>query len=108
LIRSTGKKVKPNWQIVRDIVISQLKGAAIKAALKKILGSAVMGGFKAWLVKFVVTELFEQVGEPLIRLSFRKGLFLVDKVSGKLLIIKLRNAKENSDENSYDDAIDKL
>jgi len=94
------------WAAFKKYLIDFLKGSAVKFALRKILGSAVMGGFKAWLVKFIVTELFEQVAEPLILLSMRKGLLFYDKTRGKIRIKKIQQAKEEGDENTYDSNID--
>lgn len=93
-------------QAFKKYLIDFLKGSAIKFALRKILGSAVMGGFKAWLVKFVVTELFEHVAQPIILLSLRKGLLFYDKQKGKIQVKKIAKAKEEGDEQTYDSTID--
>ena len=90
----------------KKYLIDFLKGSAIKAALRKILGSALMGGFKAWLVKFAVTELFEQLVQPIILLSIRKGLLFYDKTKGKIRVKKIKKAKEEGNEQDYDTGID--
>jgi len=89
------------WRAVRDKLVEHLKGKAVRLALKKILGAAAMGGFKGWLVKFIVTELFEEVAEPLIKLAVRKGFLLYDKAEGAIKIKKLNEAKEDGNEEDY-------
>lgn len=94
-----------NTQIIKAALINFLKGAAVKYALKKLLGSAVMGGFRAWLVKFIVEELFEYVAEPIIKLAVRKSLLVYDKGIGKIRIKRIEKAKEEGDESGYIDNI---
>ena len=97
-----------NWQTVKNIIVDYLKSAAIKAALLKFLGSTVAGGWKAWLVKFIVTELFEEVAEPIIRLGLRKMGYVYNRIEGEIELKKLERAKEEGDEQSYNDVIDDL
>jgi hypothetical protein len=86
-------------------LIKFLKGEFVKLALKKILGSVAFGGFKGWLVKFIATELFDQLGEPIIRYAIRKGQLAYDKAAGEITIKKVERAKENNDEDAYSDSI---
>ena len=95
-----------NLSKLKKIVIDILKGQAIKFALKKILGSAIIGGPKAWIIKFIVTELFEEVAEPLIKLAFRKMGYAYNKVQGEVFVKKLDKANEENDEQAFNDAID--
>jgi len=90
---------------VKSLFIKTLEKAVVKTALKKILGSAVMGGFKAWLIKFIATELFEHVAEPVIRLAIRKGQLIYDKTDGNLKLKKIREAKDEDDTDTYWDTI---
>ena len=92
---------KDLWPLVRGQIISFLKGEFIKLALKKVLGSAAMGGFKAWLVKFIATELFEEVAQPIIEMSIRKGFYVYDKIDGHIKVKKIEKAKESNDRDSY-------
>ena len=78
-----------------------LKDVAVKIALKKLLGSVLAGGPKAWIIKFIVSELFEEIVEPLIKLSIRKGLLLYDITEGKITIKKITSAKEQGDSDAY-------
>jgi len=89
--------VKSTLTIVRDKLIEHLKGKAVKLALKKILGSAMAGGFKAWLVKYIVTELFEEIAQPVINYGFRKFGYQVEVYHGKKLLKKIQNAENDDD-----------
>jgi hypothetical protein len=74
---------------LKPYLIDFLKGQAVKLALKKLLGSAVAGGFKAWLIKYIVTELYEELGEPLLRFGLNKLGYYIDKQDGR------KNNKKN-------------
>jgi len=92
----------------KEILINFLKGEAIKLALKNILGSAIMGGPKAWLIKFVVTELFEELGEPLIKAALNKIGYYYDKIDGNINIGKIKKARASDDKEGYNQAIDNI
>ena len=99
-------KFKFDWQALKKTLIEQLKGAGVKLALKKLLGSAAMGGFKAWVIKYVVTELFEEIAEPLIKFALQKVGYAWDRHEGKVIIKKINEARENNDAGAYDNATD--
>ncbi len=86
-------------------LIDFLKGSAVKLALKKILGSAVAGGPLAWVISYVVTELFEEVAEPLILAGINRIGYTYDKIEGKVLIKNLNEAENEAD---YDSTIDDI
>ena len=89
-------------------LIAFLKGSAVKLAIKKILGTAAMGGIKGWIIKITVTELFEEVAEPLIKLALRKGFLVYDKIDGSIKIKKLEKAKAENNETAYNSTIDDI
>ena len=91
-------------------LIDFLKGSAVKYAVKKLLGTStgIIGGVKGWLIKYAITELFEEVVEPVIKLAIRKGLLVYDKVDGKIKLKKLEKAKEENDEATYNSTIDDI
>lgn len=101
-------KKKALFATLKQFIIDQLKGAAVKAALKAFLGSAAGVGVKAWLIKFVVEELYEQVGEPIMKAMFLKMGYYYDRVQGNITIKKIREARENNDGQAYDIAIDDI
>jgi hypothetical protein len=96
---------KDNWQKVKEIIISHLKGAAVKAALKKVLGSSSAGGFRGWLVKFITVELFDELAAPVIKFSIRKGFLIYDKIDGSFKLKKINKAKDENNTNDYWDNI---
>lgn len=99
-------KLKLNWQAIKTKLIEHLKGAAVKAALKKILGSAAMGGVKGWIVKFIVTELYEEIAEPVLKYGLNKIGYAYTKLEGKVIVKRLEEARENNDADAYDSAAD--
>ena len=94
-----------NWRSFRTILYNYLKGAAVKAALLKFLGSAVAGGWKAWVIKFLVKEAMEEVIIPLLNYMQREALFGYDIINGKLKVKRIDKAKEEGDEETYWDTI---
>ena len=89
-------------------VVAYLKGRAVKLALKKILGSAVAGGFKAWLIKFAVEELVDEVGIPVVNAGIVEVKFYFDKKNGEKVSIKIEKARESGSDEDYDNAVDEL
>lgn len=67
-----------------------------------------MGGFRAWLIKYIVTELFEEIAEPLIKASFRRMGYLYDRAGGKIQVKKLNEAREDNNEDSYNSSVDDI
>lgn len=101
-------KKEERLKAFKKALIDFLKGSAIKFALKKILGTAAMGGVKGWLIKLIVTELFEEIGEPVVNYLIRKGALAYDKAEGKIKIKKLERAKESNNEADYNSTIDDI
>lgn len=91
--------------LTREKIIAFLKGEFVKAAVKKLLGSNAAGGFKVWLITFIVKELYAELGEPLVRFALNRVGYVYYKVEGKVLIKKL---KEASNETEYDSAINDI
>jgi glycosyltransferase A (GT-A) superfamily protein (DUF2064 family) len=93
---------------VKKLLISFLKSAAIKAALKAVLGTATGGGFFAWVIKIVAVELFEELAEPVIRAVFNHVGYLYDRKNGEIHVKKLEEAKKNNDHESYKDTVNDI
>lgn len=93
---------------ILQVFIDLLKREAVKSALIKLLGSAALGGVRAWAIKFVVESMFEQVAEPIIRASFIKLGYMYNRVEGEILVKKLNKAKRENNEGNYDSAIDDI
>lgn len=100
------KTEKSILKSVWEFILEQLKGQAVKLALKKILGSAAAGGFKAWLVKFVVENLWDEFVEPLMNAALVEVKYIKDKIDGKITADKIEKARRSGDASSYNDAVD--
>lgn len=92
-------------QAFKLALINFLRKEFVTLALKKILGSAMAGGFKGWLVKYVATNLYDEVAVPIVNFLGRKGLLFVDKESGKIKVKKINEAKKDDDIDSYSSTI---
>lgn len=89
-----------------DLLIAHLKGAAIKAALVHLIKTSV--GIKAWIVKFLIEELFEEIVEPLTKLALRKVKYEYRKHEGEVIIEKIKEARENKNEDDYNSHVDDI
>lgn len=101
-------KIKSYLPLFKEQLIKFLKGEAVKLALKKILGSAVIGGPKAWIIKFIVTELYEEIGEPLIRAGLNQIGYYYDKIDGNIQVKKLEKARDQNNADAYNSASDNI
>jgi len=99
---------KTFWVHIKNILLYFFRGEFIKLALKKILGSAAMGGFQAWLVKYIVTELYDELGEPIIKAGVNYVGYRYDKYKGKVHIRKLERAIDENDADTYNNTIDTI
>lgn len=94
------------WDFVRSVITKQvlvalLKDKLIKYALKELLGSVAKGGFKAWLIQYVVSEFYDEIGGPMVKHLWRKGNLFYDKAKGELKYKKIVKAKDGKDEATY-------
>jgi len=80
----------------------------IKTALINFVKSGPLLGFRTWLVKLIITEFFEEIAEPLIRLSLRRLEYSYKKVEGKIIIKKIEKAKNENNQNDYDHSVDDI
>ena len=96
------------WNNFKPQLIKYLKGEAVKLALQKLLGSALAGGFRGWLIKYAVEYLFEEVAEPIAKLTLRNVGYVYHRVEGKVILKKIQKAKEEGDGEDYDSAVDDL
>jgi hypothetical protein len=95
--------IQKGWPAVKVFILSQLRGEFLKFALKKILGSAYMGGLRGWLVKLITVELYELIAEPVVKAVLRKGKYSYDRKDGKIIISEMDDAERRGDEDVYDD-----
>lgn len=85
-----------------------LKDRLVKQALKSILGSAAAGGIKGFIIKYIATELFEEVGEPLFKFLKRNGFLVIDKIEGEIKIRKIDRAEVDKNEEAYINSISSI
>lgn len=101
------RKMQNNfWKNISKVLIEHLKGRAFKLALKKILGSSAAGGFKAWLVKFILENLWEELAEPLIKAGLIEIRYIADKIDGNITAKKIEKARRSGDVEDYNRAVD--
>lgn len=102
------QEVKKNnfWKTLFDALVEHLKGRVFKLALKKILGSASAGGFKAWLVKFVLENLWEELAEPLIKAGLVEIKYIKDNFDGNITAKRIEKARRSENVQDYNDAAD--
>jgi hypothetical protein len=91
---------------IKVAVVEFLRGQAVKLALKKLLGSAAMGGFKGWLIKLIVTELYDEIGEPVINRILNAAGYQFNRLEGKGMVRKIKGARNANDEEAYNDSVD--
>ena len=78
-----------------------LNREGIKFLLKKLAWSS--GGFRGWLVKFVVEEVVEYGDEKLLEPAFRIVGYGLEVVDGKKIYRKVINAQDIDD---WSDSVD--
>jgi len=78
----------------QDYLVDLLERQTIKAVLKKL---AITGGFKAWLISFVIGELIEEADEHIIEPLFQKLGFIGDSLDGKKIYKKITEAEDPTD-----------
>lgn len=92
-----------SWGIVKDAlsseklqqyILQQLEKNAVKILIKKFL---ISGGFKGWLVKFVVEELVEEVDEHLLEPAFQIVGYHADTLEGAKIYKKVQDAETVND-----------
>lgn len=97
-----------SWLAIKELLISQLKGAAFKATLKKFLGTAAGGGLKAWVIKKILTEFSDEIGEPVVRGMLTNVGYIYDKIDGHVVIKRMRKAEQENNSGGYDSAVDDI
>ena len=81
----------------KPALVNFLRTKAVKATLKKILGSTIAGGFYGWLVTYIVTELYDEVAKPIIQLAFRKVGYIYEVKKGEHVLKRIENAEDVDD-----------
>lgn len=91
-----------------DYIVKFLKGELLKVALINLVKSGPFMGIRAWLVKLVVTEFFDEIAEPIIKLGVRKANYTYNKIQGNILIEKIKEDINEGNQGSYDNHVDDI
>jgi hypothetical protein len=95
-----------SWAALRPLVLEFLKSTFVKTILLKMFGSAISGGYKAWIAKLIVEYAYEELAEPIVKLVFRRAGYLYNKVEGKIIIEKIKEARDENNSEKYNSAVD--
>ena len=68
----------------------------------------MIAGPKAWIISFVVKNLWDEIAEPLIRSGLVEIQYLYEKQEGKVQIKKLEKAINENNKEDYEDTIDDI
>jgi hypothetical protein len=98
-------KKKKIISALKQFLLDQLKGAFVKTSIKLFLNSGAGLGFKAWVIKFVATELYEEIGEPVAKAAMLQVGYLYDRHEGRVIVQKFKEAENGQ---AYDDAVDDI
>ncbi len=82
--------------------LDYLEKEATKLVIKTFFKNAALGGFKSWLVRFVVGEMIDLSDEKIIEPIFRSMNFVRDVKNGKVTYTQVVDAK---DIDSWRDAV---
>lgn len=86
-----------------NFFLNLLNSAVFKTALVKL--AVRSGGFRGWLISFIVGELYDVIASPLIDEMIYKNKLRYDKKQGKILAQRLEDAQNEDD---YNDTIDDI
>lgn len=93
------------WSFFQTYILEVLKDVIIKKAIKLFLKTGAGTGFRAWLVTFVATELYEEVGRPVAQAVLVEVGYAMDIVDGR---VKLKRLKEATSGEDYDSSVDDI
>jgi len=100
------KKIENNYlEYFKAKLIYFLKGKFVTFALKSFFKTAVGGGFKVFIVKYISKYLFDEIAEPIIKETFLILGYYYERTKGKILIKTLEEAKRSGNEQAYDDVL---
>ena len=82
---------------LKSILVDFLKKEIVKQALINLVKSEAFLGVRTWVVKTIVTHLFDEVAKPIIDLSFRKLGYTVEVKKNEILLKKIQNSADVND-----------
>ena len=78
-----------------NTLLNILQDRVVKSALSRLIGTTA--GFKAWVLKFVLDEFYDDIAEPVMKLAIRKGLKAYDVSKGGYYNAKFYKARDKKD-----------
>lgn len=91
------------WEWFQATLIKFLRDKAVKQILKAILGTAKAGGIKVWIIKYIATELFDEVAKPFMQYIFQRAGYAYDVRQGEHTLKRIENAQ---DVDAWSDSVD--
>lgn len=64
--------------------------------------------FVAGLIEILFTKLYNKVIVPLLEEAVRRGKLGYDQTRGSVIVRKMKKAKEDGNEEDYNDAVDSI
>lgn len=83
------------------VIVPILRAEAVKLALIKILGTSAAGGFRAWIIKKIVTHFYDEVAEKVAEY----GGYIYYKIDGQIQFKRLQEAIKENDKDKYNNTI---
>lgn len=108
LIAATWLGSNMTWATLRPLIVEFLKSQFVRVILLKMFGSAISGGYKAFIAKLIVQYAFDELALPIIQLAFRKMGYVYHRTEGQIIFKRIEEAKVTDDEKKYDQAVDDL
>lgn len=94
------------WAYLKTTLTSLLKNKLIQVSIAKIATYTVVGPVKAWLISFVIENLFDHLVEPLLVELGLQGQYQIDIHNGRKTIKLIKKAREDNNEDAYNRASD--
>jgi len=93
---------------LKAYLIGRVRSEFVKRMLIMIFKTAVTGGLKTKIVKWLLVNAFDEVIMPLMKEAFNILGYGFDKTNGKIKIWKRKRAEEQQNEDDYIDIITSL
>lgn len=101
------QKSKVDWAVLGAALIKFVGLDLLKKAIEKVLINVIGAstGLQVWLVKVISTQLYKQIGEPLLKAGLAEIGYQIEVIENKQIVKRIKEAQS---EQEYDDAIDDL
>ena len=93
------------WIQVKAIIIELMKKELVKIAVAKLVKTAFMADFRAWLIALIVKYLVDEVAKPVIDLFFRKAGYKYEVIKGTHVLKKIESSNNAGDWNDASNSV---